>query len=611
MPTVHLGVAGGADLSNAISGLGTQLDALTNKQRTNTTATRAQAQASTAAASGFQTFSQSAQQSVQRIQGVAGAIQGLVSQLGSHNRTAGLIASVAGATAQFASMGSMLGPAGTVIGGLAGLVVGLRGVTSEMNDIEGAARAAAEEIHNLAQARIAERAEARISAGLLSGSGLGGVSEGDLATRSEEARIRAGRAAEEIARRTGELGAVWRGSHGLTAPALTGSDREAAEAALATARATLAAQNAIIDSVRRETEARADAVREAEHMAELQRREAELLAGEERERREAAEETAALDARNRRERERRGGGSSGPDPLRGAASAADIAAIGAEFEALSEARLEALDEEILERIERRAETVAAEKEMEQALLDAEAVKADAMKESAEHHLELLRDTGNAAKEFSTGYVSSLDAVIASWRQLEEASRASGTAMMSDSRLAERSLVATGNTITETIGGKMTSALGSAVGAWLDGSKSIVEAAEEAAKGVIKALVQEAIVQTIVEGARSIASFASQDYAGGIAHATAAGAWAAVGIVAGGIGAATGSFGGGGKGSGVSARETADSDRERERDRNAGPQVINIYADGLPTTRNDFAAGLTRGLRDARRAGYLPAGAFGG
>jgi hypothetical protein len=60
-------------------------------------------------------------QFVQRVQGMASAIQGLVGALGSHDRTAGLISSIAGTTAQFAAMGATLGPAGAVIGGLVGL----------------------------------------------------------------------------------------------------------------------------------------------------------------------------------------------------------------------------------------------------------------------------------------------------------------------------------------------------------------------------------------------------------------------------------------------------------------------------------------------------------
>lgn len=72
-------------------------------------------------ASGLEDMARSGVQTAQRIQGVAGAVQGLVSQLGSSNRTAGLVASVASTTVQFAQLGSMLGPMGTLVGGLTGL----------------------------------------------------------------------------------------------------------------------------------------------------------------------------------------------------------------------------------------------------------------------------------------------------------------------------------------------------------------------------------------------------------------------------------------------------------------------------------------------------------
>lgn len=109
-------------------------------------------------------FARTAQAGAQRVQGVAGAVQSLVSAFGSENRTAGLIASVAGATAQFAAMGSMLGPAGTVVGGLVGLTAGLVSAYNASQDTAegirevGDAAASAEEDVRRFNAALQERA---------------------------------------------------------------------------------------------------------------------------------------------------------------------------------------------------------------------------------------------------------------------------------------------------------------------------------------------------------------------------------------------------------------------------------------------------------------------
>lgn len=94
------------------------------------------AQQSTAAVDGnFDAFARGGQSFVQRVQGMAGATQSLVSALGSSNRTAGLVASLAGSTAQFAAMGAMLGPAGAVVGGVAGFAAGVIGLASAHREV--------------------------------------------------------------------------------------------------------------------------------------------------------------------------------------------------------------------------------------------------------------------------------------------------------------------------------------------------------------------------------------------------------------------------------------------------------------------------------------------
>lgn len=614
MSVVQLSQVGAQQVAQQIGALSSAVEQLAARQAANTRATQASARANTSASASMQSFAQSAQNGVQRIQGIAGAVQGLVSQLGSTNRTAGLIASVAGATAQFAAMGSMLGPAGTVAGGLVGLATGLISVTNELNDVETAALEARQEIQRLAAARITARTEASAEHGLITGD-AGGLSESDLATRGEEARLRARGAEDEIARLRVALDETGTGSHGIEYSTLTGAARERAEAALEAARETLREQNAIVDGVRREVDARADAAREAEHMAELARREADFLSSEAAAAAGAASATAGLDERNRARRDRRGGGG-------GDSRADDLAETYRRWEAEEDAFYAARDAAAFEatiaaiEAERRRgeELLATKRELAAAELELEREKQDHLheiaEEAAEVQAQLLADTSEAYAEF-TG-AQTIDRLVETWREYNEIAKAAGVQTASTGRLLERSLSVTASSIADSVGNKMTSAFSEAVGAWLDGSKSFVEAAEAMAKGVIKALTQEAIVQTVVELARSVASFASQDYAGGIAHAGAAAAWAAVGVVAGSVGAATGAFGGAGsKGEGASARDGASADRERSRDQQSGPTVVNLYYDGLPATQSEVASGVRRGLRTAQRHGYLPAGALTG
>lgn len=201
------------------------------------------------------------------------------------------------------------------------------------------------------------------------------------------------------------------------------------------------------------------------------------------------------------------------------------------------------------------------------------------REAAEAQRELALAAAEAQAAFGEGYTTSIDDIVESWRDANDAIRRAGGTINSTARLMERSLVAVGNNIAETIGGTMQGAFSDALGAWLDGSKSFVQAAEDMAKGVIKALTIESIVQAVTEVARAVASFASQDYASGVAHLAAAAAWGAVGVVAGGVGAAVGAFGGGGgadksAGGGADNRDLS-SRSVSERDVSQ-PIVVNVY-----------------------------------
>lgn len=128
-PGTQQGVQGLTQVERSLDRVDTQADAT---------------QASTAQVNtNFAAMAQGGTQLAQRIQGVAGAAQGLVSALGSSDRTAGLVSSLAGAVAQGAAMGSMFGPAGALIGGIVAATAAMVGL-AEANDrvAESAVRAA-------------------------------------------------------------------------------------------------------------------------------------------------------------------------------------------------------------------------------------------------------------------------------------------------------------------------------------------------------------------------------------------------------------------------------------------------------------------------------------
>ena len=586
MSVVSLSMEGAQGIAASLGQLSQSVEQLAQRQAANTRATMAGANAS-------RNFAQSAQQSVQRIQGLANGIQSLVGHLGGENRTAGLVGSLAGTVAQFAAMGSMLGPAGTVIGGLAGLVAGVAGLTSELNDTQAAAARASEAIRTLAADRIAERNEARTSAGILTGH-AGGLSEADLETRVEEARIRARDLAARVAAGVAGLADDPTSLAGIAAR--RSGRRAAAEEALESDRAALAAQNAIVDGVVRERNERAHAAREREHFAELEAADA----AETRRAAAAAEEERRRVARTTRAAESARGGGGGPREFAGAAMTEEGLAASTSLTSDAEmARRASVD---AARFEDTMAALATEREAHDASItetrEAEAEKTALMRAADEERMADRRNAQADLEDFTRGEVGSLQSVIDAYRELQLTAKGTGVEVRNTGLLMSRSMTATGNTILDSVGNKMTGAFQEAVGAWLDGSKSFVEAAEGMAKGVIKALVMEGIVQAVVEGARSIASFASQDYAGGVAHAGAAAAWAAVAVVAGGVGAATGAFGGGGgaKTEGASQRDMASADRERQRGGEPGTMVVNVYADNLPVTQGDLDRVMTQMVR---------------
>lgn len=153
-------------------------------------------------------------------------------------------------------------------------------------------------------------------------------------------------------------------------------------------------------------------------------------------------------------------------------------------------------------------------------------------------------------------------------------------------------------------GTLQSGLQSSLSAWLDGTKSFEQAAADMVKGVLKALVSESIVQGIVETARGIAALASYRYDAAALHFAAAGTWAAVGITAGAVGAATGAFGGGGAGASASggSGKPGRQDRAQASTSNQAPAPITImmYAPNAVLTEAERASMIARSLRTGER-----------
>lgn len=293
---------------------------------------------------------------------------------------------------------------------------------------------------------------------------------------------------------------------------------------------------------------------------------------------------------------RRGGGRSRP--------AADLANTTDNDAALARIAADA-QAELAKAYEEReaAEARLAEKAQERAEAEKEQLRAEA--DAQRERMQMLRELEQAAIDsgdaFRNSWHGSLDDVIDAWRQANRDLGAANRQMLSQTALLEVGMTSAANSIADTVGGTMVGAFEQALGAWLDGSKSFVEAAEDMVKGVLKALVIESIVQAVTETARGIADLASYKYDTAALHFAAAAAWAAVGGVAGAVGAGIGAFGGGGGGADKSASATVTPTDASAQQQAQQPSVINVYPGGF-ITRRDIEAGIVDALNAAAREG---------
>lgn len=163
-------------LANAIAGLSDKVGQLGQKQADQTAKQRENKNATDEAARAQQTAATQSVAFMQRVAGVANAIQSLTSRLGSHDSTSGLIGSIAATTSQFAALGASLGPAGVAGGAVAGFIVSITELASAHTAAAQAARAHAE-----AEAQLANSISSGLDTAIRTGGDLSTADPHDLA----------------------------------------------------------------------------------------------------------------------------------------------------------------------------------------------------------------------------------------------------------------------------------------------------------------------------------------------------------------------------------------------------------------------------------------------
>lgn len=538
-------------------------------------ATTQTAGASRAAADQTAAFGSSAREVAQHVQGMAGQVAALASRLGGGavGQAAGLVGSLAGVVTQSIQMGAAMGPGGAVVGALTGLVpLAMAAADAAMDLARGHNRAAeAADRQAVAERSLATavqraqqaRADARESADVTEGVFGTDTSDADLQRLSEEQRQHLTAAQSTLARIQENGGASSR------------------------------LEQMMVARVESQIQTWTDALHNVE--GEIQRRSEESATGSSL----GGVVTPITPPTDNGHRAR-----APVDTLGGVRDqiasglASDLAEAHGQFTEDADARAAAYEGELaaLDALEEKRESD------RRSIVETKDTQLAAITETKSAQQELLSVAEEAADSFQNGFVGSVDAVIDSYRRWQSAAKRAGTEVQQSSQLMARGMTAAGNQIVSTIGRDMQGALQSSVAAWLDGSKTFVEAAEAMAKGVLKSLVTEAIVQGVVELARGIADIAGQRYDSGALHFAAAAAWAAVGVVAGGVGAAVGAFGGGGdaKGNSASTRDTANASREREA-QGGGNVTLYVYPGGY-ITKKDVTAGMIDALNEGARSG---------
>lgn len=548
-----------------------------------------------------QTSSRAVQQlgtSVQQVGQKAGQTVGALGQMaGQIGQVAGLSSSAGSAISQLGgAVGALSGAMGPLGVALGAVTLAITAINTALNyeanrhrEAEQAARDHADQLRSLATAARQARQALSVNADI-SGGSFGNLTSDTLQQQAEERRQRV------LEMERGFASGETRGS-GLQERIVNGrgaiTGRSIEEMMPAEQREEMRRLREEVTSIEREL-----VRREEQAAADQNRQRDEMIAGGVR----SETELAAREAR------RRGGG--------GGASAEDENLAG------YYARLEQMDRQVREHEQRRIESMRflenAEKEHQQELLrlaqesaeeqkriDEEQARQEqlAQKDKAQADLDRHEQAKRDVQSFRETTDDSLDAVIDAWRKAQQSLKDAGESMMGISELLRVGMTSVANDIADTIGGTMVGAFESALGAWLDGSKSFVEAAEDMVKGVLKALVIESIVQAVTETARGIADLAGYKYDTAALHFAAAAAWGAVGVAAGAVGGAIGAFGGGGKDSaGAGASQSVTPTDASTTAAPSQPVTINVYPGGF-ITRRDMYAGVVDALNESAREGY--------
>jgi hypothetical protein len=563
----------------------------------NRTAAQTTERAAQTSARAMSQLGTSVQQVGQRAGQTVGAIGQMAGQLG---QVAGLSTSAGSAISQLggavSALSGAMGPLGVALGAatlaITAINTALNYEANRHRDAEQAARDHTEQLRSLATAARQARTELSLQRDI-AGS-IGSVGGDQLQQQAEERRQRVLELERTRAERLAGFGLVERngqvfrrnafGEIAASLPAgFESGDGSQAEIARLREEVTSIER----ELVRREEQASADQrTAQAESTAAAVRSENEL-------------------ADRNRPRARRSGASSADEEAR--IEAEGLRRLEAMRRADELRRIESFRfiEEAAKEHEAELQRLAQETADEQKRLDEEK-----RQQAREQQEELKATAEESSRDFRESWRGSLMDVIDAWREANTAMRNAGGQMLSTSELLRVGMTSVGNEIAETIGGTMVGAFENALGAWLDGSKSFVEAAEDMVKGVLKALVIESIVQAVTETARGIADLASaissnnaQLYASSTAHFAAAAAWGAVAGVAGGVGAATGAFGGGGGvGAGAYAGGTVTPTDASTTAAPSQPVTINVYPGGF-ITRRDMYAGVVDALNESAREGY--------
>jgi len=548
-----------------------------------------------------QTSSRAVQQlgtSVQQVGQKAGQTVGALGQMaGQIGQVAGLSSSAGSAISQLGgAVGALSGAMGPLGVALGAVTLAITAINTALNyeanrhrEAEQAARDHADQLRSLATAARQARQALSVNADI-SGGSFGNLTSDTLQQQAEERRQRV------LEMERGFASGETRG-RGLQERIVNGrgaiTGRSIEEMMPAEQREEMRRLREEVTSIEREL-----VRREEQAAADQNRQRDEMIAGGVR----SETELAAREAR------RRGGG--------GGASAEDENLAG------YYARLEQMDRQLREHEQRRIESMRflenAEKEHQQELLrlaqetaeeqkriDEEQARQEqlAQKDKAQADLDRHEQAKRDVQSFRETTDDSLDAVIDAWRKAQQSLKDAGESMMGISELLRVGMTSVANDIADTIGGTMVGAFESALGAWLDGSKSFVEAAEDMVKGVLKALVIESIVQAVTETARGIADLAGYKYDTAALHFAAAAAWGAVGVAAGAVGGAIGAFGGGGKDSaGAGASQSVTPTDASTTAAPSQPVTINVYPGGF-ITRRDMYAGVVDALNESAREGY--------